>query len=197
MHIAYTPAVATVPRLSSCNLQWNTHSVARILEALWAAGYRPAVYRQARLPAFFRRTADTPVFAELDPLALYDAAHPQHAQLRSLVWAPHLPQPAVMSSLLFLARTGGAWSPATHHHWPRALKQAARALLLCAAAGGPAAQGGQHAMLLAPAPPGGQQSSASGALRLLGGLPPDVLLHVLKLAAEPLTVWWSWQSPAF
>ena len=25
---------------------------ARILEALWAAGYRPAVYRQARLPRF-------------------------------------------------------------------------------------------------------------------------------------------------
>ena len=173
--------------------------MARILEALWAAGYRPAVYRQARLPAFFRRTADTPVFAELDPLALYDAAHPQHAQLRSLLalYLPTRGPPPAMQTLLFLARTGGAWSPATHHHWPRAFKQAARALLLCAAAGGHAAQGGQHAMLLAPAPPGGQQSSASGALRLLGGLPPDVLLHVLKLAAEPLTVWWSWQSPAF
>lgn len=31
--------------------------------------------------------------------------------------------------------------------------------------------------------------SPNKAARLLGGLPPDVLLHVVKLAAEPFSAW--------
>lgn len=150
---------------------------AQILEALWSAGFKPTVYRQARLPAFLHPSKGTPPFfafdpavhtpalAELDPLALFDAAHPQHAQLRSLApWCfePNggwQPQPGAIQPLVFLARTGGAWSPATHREWPLAFKQAARAVLLCSAVG------------------------------QLACLPPAVLLHVLKLAAEPFSSW--------
>ena len=33
------------------------------------------------------------------------------------------------------------------------------------------------------------QRNLNEAARLLGGLPPGVLLHVVKLAAEPLSAW--------
>ena len=170
------------------------HLAARILESLWAAGYRPAVYRQARLPRFLHPAPDAPALAELDPLALHDAAHPRHAQLCSLLPGWRLRQPRdseKMQRLLFLARTGGAWSPATHHQWPPAFKQAARTLLLCAAAGssgGSAAEGAQRAARTA-ARRRHSQRAPSEAARLLGALPADVLLHVVKLAAEPLSAW--------
>ena len=167
-----------------------------MLEALWAAGYRPAVYRQARLPAFLHPAPDAPALAELDPLALYDAAHPQHAQLHSLVpgwyWRLRQPRdPEAMQRLLFLARTGGAWRPATHRHWPPAFQQATRALLLCAAAGSSSASAAEGARRVTRAAARGrrQQRASSEAARLLGALPAGVLLHVLKLAAEPLSTW--------
>lgn len=61
--------------------------VARMLEVLWLAGYRPSIYPRAWLPALLRPAADAPVFAEPDPLALHDAAHPQHGQRSGLVHA--------------------------------------------------------------------------------------------------------------
>lgn len=45
-------------------LQSTAVQAARVVEALRAAGYRPAVCRHARLPAFLGAPADAPVLAE-------------------------------------------------------------------------------------------------------------------------------------
>ena len=45
------------------------------LEALRAAGFRPAVYRDARLPRFLRPSEPDRVLPVLDPFDFYDPAH--------------------------------------------------------------------------------------------------------------------------
>lgn len=141
---------------------------AQILEALWAAGYRPTVY------------CVPDISAELDPFALLEAAPRQLHVFGRLVllgcFANNDFRSPAGQRLLFLARTGGAWSPAVHHHWPEAFKGAARTLLLCAAAGS-RLEGKLDASQPAPL------------ACLLGSLPQDALLLVLKHAAEPLSTW--------
>lgn len=96
-----------------------------------------------------------------------------------------------MQRMLFVARTGGAWSPTTHRFCPPAFKAAVRTLLLCGAAGlaasSPAA--GVQRLTRAAARRCPQRSAPAEAARLLGSLPPDMLQHVLKLAVEPLSSW--------
>ncbi len=61
----------------------------------------------------------------------------------------------------------GGWSRELHAHFPAAFRAAARALLLCA---------GQ------PPPPPGQPPA-------LASLPPEIVLHIIALAATPQTDW--------
>jgi hypothetical protein len=79
--------------------------------------------------------------------------------------------------LLFVAR-GGTWSPTTHHNLPDAFKAAARVLLLAGSR------------------TGGTGSAASSAAGSAGGggcrlpvLPDSVLLHIIQLAAGPMSAW--------
>lgn len=141
---------------------------AQILEALWAAGYRPTVY------------CVPDISAKLDPFALLEAAPQQLRVFRHVVPSGFCGNNDFRSPagqrLLFLARTGGAWSPTAHHRWPEAFKGAARTLLLCAAAGS-RLEGRQDASQPAPL------------ACLLGSLPQDALLLVWKHAAEPLSTW--------
>ena len=90
---------------------------------------------------------------------------------------------------MFLARTGGAWSPAAHHHWPLA-KPAARALLLCASVG-TVADIGEPSALQCKTQAAVPEPAPSEAACLLGCLPPGVLLRIVKLAAEPMSFWTS------
>jgi hypothetical protein len=71
--------------------------------------------------------------------------------------------------LVFVARAG-AWSPATHHHWPGAFKATARTLLLTATREGRAAP------------------ARSGAPSL-ASLPADVLPRIVQPAAGPMSAW--------
>ena len=109
------------------------------------------------------------------------------------------PTPPLLRSVLFVAR-GGGWSPATHHHWPEHFRAMARAFLLTAHATA-ASRGAVHGAVtrsharrrpLAVAPDaaatGGMTTPASSCL---GDLPPAVLLHILRLAATPLSSWLS------
>lgn len=107
--------------------------------------------------------------------------------------------------LLCLARTGGAWSPAAHRHWPPAFKRTARALLLCAAAGRRACVRSRKAAVSQRAARAAARSRQQGshpedAARPLSGrqlhsLPPNVLLHVIKVAAEPFSYWMTVRRP--
>lgn len=78
-------------------------------------------------------------------------------------------------------------APATHHHWPPAFNWSARTLLLCTASGSSAGDGPQRVTQAAARRR--PQRTHSEAVRLLGSLPPGVLLHVLELAAEPQSAW--------
>ena len=104
--------------------------------------------------------------------------------------------------VLFAARDG-SWSPATHRHWPAAFKAAARTLLLAANrssanVGAPSSQDPRTARRQrrqaaaaasgsqqpAAAPAGGHQAGCT-----LGALPAELLLRIVKAAAEPLSAW--------
>ncbi len=100
---------------------------------------------------------------------------------------------AVPRRALFAARDG-SWSPATHRHWPATFKAATRALLLAAnrasgTSGAPASQDPRTARRqrrsgAAAALSSGQQAGCS-----LGALPAELLLRIIKAAAEPLSGW--------
>lgn len=97
--------------------------------------------------------------------------------------------------MLFVAR-GGGWSPVTHHHWPERFRVMARAFLLTAhatVASRGAVEGAVTRSLARGRPPGA--AAAGGVNRpagsCLGDLPPAVLLHILCLAATPLSSWLS------
>ncbi len=92
--------------------------------------------------------------------------------------------------VLFAARDG-SWSPDTHSHWPAAFKATARALMLAAHRGSgipPLSQDPRTARRqrrqAAAAASGGQQAGCT-----LGALPAELLLRILKAAAEPLSAW--------
>jgi hypothetical protein len=68
--------------------------------------------------------------------------------------------------LAFVAR-GGTWTPTSHHHWPDGFKHAARALLLVCS----------------------RSSGAGSSARCLPVLPDFVLLHIIQLAATPMSAW--------
>lgn len=74
-----------------------------------------------------------------------------------------------------MARSG-AWSTATHRHWPDAFKAAARTLLLA----GSRTVGGRA---------GRRRQSRPVRASRFGALPADVLLRIVQLAAEPMHAW--------
>ncbi len=82
------------------------------------------------------------------------------------------------------------WSPDTHFAWPASFREAARALLLAsqrlAAPGavavvGSTSQGSQQQQ--------GPSGPAAANAATLGSLPTGVLLHILGMAAHPLSAW--------
>ena len=94
--------------------------------------------------------------------------------------------------VLFAARDG-SWSPDTHHHWPAGLKAAARAFLLVAnqssssmaeASSSQRPRTTRRRQHGAVQPSNGQQPGCT-----LGALPPELLLRIVKAAAEPLSAW--------
>lgn len=126
------------------------------------------------------------------------------------------PAPAVPRRLVFVAK-GGTWEQARHRLWPEPFRAAARALLLAAhrssssAAGGVRSRGGQPWSSPAPAPftpMAGRASqaqqqrqqrsskrgpaadgSSGGAPAGLQDLSCDLLLHIIRLAALPMSAW--------
>lgn len=90
-------------------------------------------------------------------------------------------------SWLYLALQQPPWSPHQHHRFLPAFQEATATLLLVAhrssrQAGRRGSGGGSG---------GGCSGSAAGAplAALLGLLPPELLLHILGLAAYPLSAW--------
>jgi hypothetical protein len=79
-----------------------------------------------------------------------------------------------------------AWAPAEHRRFLPAFQAAARTLLRAAHSGsaGRAATGCQQGRQLQQVGP--EQPSL---LRLLGCLPQEVVLHIVGLAAYPLSAW--------
>jgi hypothetical protein len=114
-----------------------------IVEQLLAAGYRPTVWRNVAPPSFLNR--GRAVLRVFDPLDVHSPelsprqgmpsdvhAYPFEKgwQLQQLTLAmPVLLYSSNCRRLLFVAR-GGAWSSATHRHWPDLFKAAIRTFLL-------------------------------------------------------------------
>ncbi|GAB4815857.1 hypothetical protein N2152v2_002903 [Parachlorella kessleri] len=143
-----------------------------MLEASLAAGYRPSVYRDTTLPQHW-------VHMDLfDPLKHRRSDFPRNGGSR---W-------------LWVALEG--WSPATHHQHPTRMKGVFQAFLL-AAAQGRMQHGGQEAGIdsnakrpcLAAAQSSITHGSCPADASLLAKLPMELLLHVLQLAAHPLSAW--------
>ena len=65
---------------------------------------------------------------------------------------------------MFLAK-GGSWGPASNRLWPDGFQATTKTVLLAA------------------------RRAAEGYPCGLGALPPDVLLHILSLAAMPMSSW--------
>ena len=144
-----------------------------ILEALLAAGYRPTVWRNVAPPPFLR--CSSRVLEVFDPFDF----HPPTLSPRQGV--PHTVCSmallagcrsnisshtcTVLSSgccrVLFVAR-GGTSSSSSQRLWPNAFKAATRTLLLAGC-------------------PSGMNSSS------LATLPAPLLLHILQLAAAPMS----------
>ena len=95
-----------------------------------------------------------------------------------------------------LIARGGTWSPATHCHWPETFQAAARTLLLAASSAGaqPAVQpkGGEGAGRATRGRRRSQRAAAGAPADGGGGLaalPGSNVLHVLELAAMPMSDW--------
>ena len=78
---------------------------------------------------------------------------------------------------MFVAQ-GSAWSPATHHHQPDAVKAAIRTPLMV----------GRNACSVS-ASSGGQLGHAAGASVTSSIRLAALLLRILQLAAMPMTAW--------
>ncbi|KAL4457389.1 hypothetical protein ABPG75_012254 [Micractinium tetrahymenae] len=151
---------------------WERRAVP-LLEALLAAGYRPAVYRGMRQPTFVvERGVTVPVPDPFDPFQFFHASS------------------ATDRRLLLVAR-GEAWSPARHADWPEAFKAAVCCLLLAAhrqpavdnasvAQSAARRRRGKAARLAGPA-----AASSAG----LSSLPQELLLKIAGLAAVPMSAW--------
>lgn len=100
---------------------------------------------------------------------------------KSAAW--HSTSPATLLSLpalprwLWLAAQQTAWSTANHHCFLPRFKRAARALLLACHRHA----SGRGAVV--------SSRTAGTAHKQLGALPPDVVQHILGLAAHPLSAW--------
>eukprot|EP00887_Chlorella_sp_A99_P005150 scaffold40.g5150.t1 len=160
----------------------------RALELLLGAGYRPAQYENAAPPQF------------LEHLHTYYGGHPVASWEPRPLLDPMDFHPPCAAQLAFVAR-GSSWSRADHHIWPADFRAATRLLLLAGSSAGlqPAAaetrtpatrrrQGGRAERRL-----GGGGGPTPSVSRLQGGafagLPADVLLRVLELAAAPMSNW--------
>lgn len=96
-----------------------------------------------------------------------------------------------------MAVTQEPWSPLTHHTWPWPLREAVRALLLAAhrqstqAAAAAAASSESPAVAHSRIDDGEQQVAAvpMGDAATLGSLPAGALMHIIGLAAHPLSAW--------
>ncbi|GAB4819707.1 hypothetical protein N2152v2_006753 [Parachlorella kessleri] len=170
------------------------HAAVRIAELLHAAGYKPAAYEHVYVAG---GAWDLPVLM------------PTFEPLKDCPdWFPVLGR----SRYVFAALQQQPWTPAAHAAFPAVFQAAARALLLSARK---LAQQAAPAESLGAQPMEECQStdasgSSSGSSRLgtsctgcrgmveaaparpspsLGELPPELLLHVLALAAYPLTAW--------
>ena len=83
-----------------------------------------------------------------------------------------------------MARGGSLrWSADAHHRWPRAFKTAARTLLLAARRAATGCLGHDSSTSKVRA------ATAVGAAGGLMALPPDLLLHIVHLAAAPMAAW--------
>ncbi|GAB4815861.1 hypothetical protein N2152v2_002907 [Parachlorella kessleri] len=148
----------------------------RMLEALLAAGHRPTVYRNVVMPY----TADAQDL--WDPLKENLEDFPRNGAAR---W-------------LHLALDSTGWSPATHWQHPPQLHRAFRTVLLAGAQGrrGQVEQE-QHASsfsaqrhrLAATGLRFTEAGSRPSSGNLLAQLPTEVLLHIMHLAARPLSAW--------
>ena len=100
---------------------------------------------------------------------------------KSAAW--HSTSPATLVSLpafprwLWLAAQQTAWSTANHHCFLPRFKRAARAFLLACHRHA----SGRGAVV--------NSRAAGTAHKQLGALPPDVVQHILGLAAHPLSAW--------
>lgn len=84
---------------------------------------------------------------------------------------------------MWLAITQQQWSPDNHDVWPARFRQAAHALLLTARR--------LETQPAAAAAAGSSSDEQRGAVPrpTLGSLPAGVLLHILGLAAHPVSAW--------
>ncbi|GAB4815884.1 hypothetical protein N2152v2_002930 [Parachlorella kessleri] len=159
---------------------WNRRKddtrVLRTLEALLAAGHRPTVYRDVRLQP------------GAQPVAVFDP----------IIEQPFLFSRTNVDRWLWLALGGEGWTFATHQQQPPMLKLAYQAVLLSAACSQKAqrvqAQGtdtSPHKLqrLAAAGSATSKASTISCSSAVLGCLPNELLLHVLRLAARPLSAW--------
>ncbi|GAB4815707.1 hypothetical protein N2152v2_002753 [Parachlorella kessleri] len=166
----------------------------RMLQLLLGAGHRPPVYHNIVVPP------DPQLKAVFDPLRDRPQDFPTKQGNRSWLW---------------LALNHPDWSRSNHREHPRAIKRAFETVLLAAArakserpagrvvsiaaeAGRTGStveeQGGdmperKRQRLIATAGPGSDGSSCAHSATRLAALPTDVLLHVLGLAARPLSAW--------
>ena len=160
----------------------------QIVEALLAAGYQLCTaWHNVEPPAFLGHSRDR-VLPTLDPFDLYDWVRANDLGLNAAsgYWG-YIPPPS--EGLLFIAR-GGSWSPGEHRHWPDRFKAAARTLLLSASASAASRQAAGRRVTRASSRRHPHAAAAAGSpFPCLGDLPEEVLLHILRLAAHPLSGW--------
>lgn len=145
----------------------SEHSTLRILEALLAAGFRPTVYKQVAPPRFLRRAGNA-VMEEFDNFV----EDPTNSRLPN--------------RLLFVARGGALdWTTSAHNNWPDRFKAATRALLLAAHRSARNSPRQYHGAGSSKAACPATSAAATG----LASPPHDLLLHVVRLAASPMSAW--------
>ncbi|KAL4436553.1 hypothetical protein ABPG75_003692 [Micractinium tetrahymenae] len=136
-----------------------------LVESLVEAGYRPAVYERVTVYRYGTQSDKCqPCFRErFDPAADDEGL--------DLAWR---------NRWLWLAMQRPAWSPAEHARYAPAFRDATRCLLLTA-----------HRLSKERSSRAGSSGarSISCPADLLAALPPDLVLHVLQLAAYPPSAW--------